>query len=241
MIGHVIFDVLRRTATGDEARPVRPWEDYGLYLVEYDAPRPEPKIYRVDIEGRSGTIDMTEWAGDVFYNDRTVTVRLRDMLGRADDICNALLGRRCRVQFDVDDPDYYYEGRCEAIKDTTRRHVTDLTLTLTCHPFKHPVTAPREESSGLPPSGVDAFTISAGESATVTLYQDKSFASVDVSGLETGETATLTINGTDYEIENNGDQEGEFRLIQGANSIALTSDANDSEAEATLIYTNRVV
>lgn len=241
MIGHVVFETLRRTTAGDEATLIRPWEDYGIFLVNYDAPPPEPKIYRVDIEGRSGSLDMTEWAGDVFYNDRTVTVKLRDMLSRKSEIMNALLGRRCRVQFDVDDPEYYYEGRCESIKEQTRRHVSDMTLTFVCHPFKHKSNAPHVESSGLPPSGVDALTISTGESATVTLYQDKSYASVDVSGLETGETATLTINGTDYAIDNNGDQEGEFRLIQGANSIALTSDANESEAEATLVYTNRVV
>lgn len=241
MMGHVIFEALRRTAAGDEATLIRPWEDYGTFLVNYDAPPPEPKIYRVDIEGRSGSLDMTEWAGDVFFNDRTVTVRLRDMLGRKSEIINALLGRRCRVQFDQDDPDYYYEGRCEAIQEQERRHVSDMTLTIVCHPFKHPVTAPHAESSGLPPSGVDALTISAGESATVTLFQDKSFASVEVSGLETGETATLTINGTNYEMENNGDQAGVYPLRQGANSIALTSDSNESEAEATLIYTNRVV
>lgn len=121
---------------------ITPDLDYGLLMVEYDAPPPEPRIYRATIEGRDGTLDLSEWEGykQVRYNDRTVTIKLRDMNGQqeANSFIRRILGKRCYIHFD-DDTDYYFRGRCEMAETQTRRHVTDINLSFTCHPFRYSV------------------------------------------------------------------------------------------------------
>lgn len=141
MIGHCWFEMIRQDAeTGaDEVQTiVMPWEDYGIYLVSYDVPPPKPRIYRATIEGRDGTLDLSEWEGrqSVRYDDRTVTITMRDMHGTSQEFMSRMLGRKFYIHFD-DDLDHYYRGRCEDISAKTRKHVTDIEMTFTCHPFRY--------------------------------------------------------------------------------------------------------
>lgn len=141
MIGHCWFELIKQDAdTGaDEVQTViMPWEDYGMYLVSYDAPPPKPRIYRATIEGRDGTLDLSEWEGrqSVRYNDRTVKISLRDLNGTAQAFMSRMLGKKFYIHFD-DDIDHYYRGRCEDISAETRKHVTNMDLTFTCHPFRY--------------------------------------------------------------------------------------------------------
>lgn len=145
MIGKCWFELIARDfSTGADAvqETIYPDIDFGLYMVEYDAPPPEARTYRVNIEGRDGTLDLSEWEGynQVRFNDREVTIKLRDMRGTesANKFINKVLGQRFFIHFD-DDPDYYYRGRCESAETETRSHVTNIDMTFTCHPFRYSV------------------------------------------------------------------------------------------------------
>lgn len=109
--------------------------DYGLLLVSFDAPKPKPKTYRIAVDGADGDLDMTEWAGVVRYNSRTVTAVVRDMTSLyADKLADFCAGRVVKIYHSAD-PARYYLGRCEC-SDKTRTHVTDMTITATCDPYK---------------------------------------------------------------------------------------------------------
>ena len=220
MIGHV-----KITTLGAFGRDVLPQEQYGILLVNYDAPSPKPKIYRVPIEGRSGTIDMTEWAGDVFYEDRQITLNLRDMHGNADRLITDLMGRRCNVFFDRDDPGFFYQGRVESIKQQTRLHVTNITVTITCHPFKYPIydsvtyVGYAPNSDGTPYNGTSSWrsVLLANSRYTyydIMLYQSLSYVTITpigfVASRDTGTNKTrVVLNGT-------------TTIITGTDSITLT-------------------
>ena len=135
MIGHCWFE--RVSAAGVVSETVRPWEDYGLYLVEYDDVPPRVRTYRATIEGRDGTLDLTEWegAGIVRYNDRTVKIKMRDLIGKSKEFISKMLGGRFNIYFS-DNMEHYYVGRCDSIEDQTRRHVSTFTMTFTCKPFR---------------------------------------------------------------------------------------------------------
>ena len=126
---HVYFEM------GD-GRIVRPFETFGLRLSTWDITPPKPKIYRMDIEGGDGTLDLTEWAGAVRFEDRTVTLVFRRYNGGNDTNFRLLLGRNLKLRFE-DDPSHYYEGRCEDIKISDNGYVTDYTMTLTCKPYRY--------------------------------------------------------------------------------------------------------
>lgn len=247
MIGHVIFEALRRTPTGDVAEQVLPYETYGLYLIDYDAPPPKPKIYRVDVEGRSGTLDMTEWAGDVQYEDRQVKARFRDMAGRPGEFINAMLGRRCRIYFDSDDPDHYYMGRCENIGEKTRKHISDLTMDFVCHPWAYDAAETRPAFTGMAPEGYTTVTCTADNNGTdngvLKLHQNVSYATITVTGYTgaSGSTCKVTVNGTDYAISADGEMSDRPALHRGENSVTLTNTANGAALAASITYEDRVV
>ena len=143
MIGHCWIELIQQDAsTGADVvvETIRPWEDYGLYMVSYDAPPPKVRTYRANIEGRDGALDLTEWEGQniVRYNDRTVTIAFRNMLGNSYGFISKLLGRRVNIHFD-EDAEYYFVGRCDGITEEVRKHVGDMELTFTCHPFRRSI------------------------------------------------------------------------------------------------------
>lgn len=168
MIGRWWIETLKINKRDVVDKTILPYEDYGLYLVEYDAAPPKPRTYRATIEGRNGTLDLTEWEGPgiIRYDDRTVTVKVREMDGRtlSNQFVGAILGKRVNLHFD-DDPEYYYVGRCEEASTSTRNCVTDTSLTFTCQPFRvsstqkiATFTAPPRVSASTP--SITNFTIS---------------------------------------------------------------------------------
>ena len=114
---------------------IAPYEDYGIILKSFDAPPPDAQVYYVALDGADGSLDMTEWAGEVKYNDRNMTIALLDMNNRYGPMIQTLHGRRWKI-WKSDDPDFYYEGRCDSAPAETRRRVTNLTLNFTCSPWK---------------------------------------------------------------------------------------------------------
>ena len=45
---------------------------FGLSVLDgSELPLPEPKTYTVDVPGSDGVIDLTEFAGDIAYQQRT--------------------------------------------------------------------------------------------------------------------------------------------------------------------------
>lgn len=123
------------TFENESGAVLRPMEDLGLFLVEYDAPPPAPKLYRVSLDGADGQVDLSEWAGEIRYNTRTVTAKFRDLEGRGfRELTQFLHGRRVKLTFSPE-PDFYYYGRCDAAAEATRRRVTNQTFTFTCEPY----------------------------------------------------------------------------------------------------------
>lgn len=120
----------------DSGDSVMPYEDDGIMLVSFDAPAPKTKTYRVELDGADGMLDMTEWAGTVLYENRQVNIVLRDMTGaHCQRLVNELTGRHWHCTNSAD-PDYYYDGRVDVVTPKTRNRVTDITITMTCKPYK---------------------------------------------------------------------------------------------------------
>lgn len=250
MIGHVMFKVMH----SNTSYIVLPYEHYGILMINYDAPPPTPKTYRVPIEGRNGSIDMSAWAGDVFYDDRTITIRLRDMNGRALELENCLLGNLVHVCFDTDDPDFYYNGRVEKIDKKTRNHVTDMTLIITCDPFRYPVLADlygySPSLTGLPYSGYILLSATVNNDDdytwTPTLYQNSAGLTLNVSGFsaenaQENNPSKITVNGHDTIISQNGYITVADMLHKGSNTITITNNQTGTGSiTASIKFQNRV-
>ena len=150
-----------------------PYEDFGLIMITHEISPPEPKVYRVNLDGADGDIDMTEWAGDVKYNTRTVSIAFRDMQETVyRHLLNFLLGRRVKIMFS-EDPEFYFYGRCEYPDMTRESRVSDVTLDFVCEPYRmrHFETSQTITSSGtLTAERMPACpTITASASCNITI------------------------------------------------------------------------
>ena len=122
--------------TNSDGVQLKPYADLGIIVKSYDVSPPMPKIKTVAIDGRDGDLDLTEWAGEVKFENRTIKVSFRDMsANQYGTMVNFLLGRSVNI-FLADDNLYYYKGRASMTTASTAMKVTDLDMEFTCNPFK---------------------------------------------------------------------------------------------------------
>ena len=119
--------------------------DMGLVVLDgFELPLPEPKTYLVDVPGSDGVIDLTEFAGDIAYQQRSQTLTLAavGLTDRAAQVLQTQLARLIhgrRKTFALgQDPGWTYTGRFSL---GTQSHDSGTTvwtwpLTVTADPYK---------------------------------------------------------------------------------------------------------
>ena len=114
--------------------------DWDLLMVGKSIGDAEPKTKEVDIEGSDGKLDLTEWTGDVLYNNRTLIFNF-DIYDSPSNwwtlkrqITNFLHGKKLKIILDQD-KDYYYFGRCKITDFSNETTVAHITIECDCDPF----------------------------------------------------------------------------------------------------------
>lgn len=93
------------------------YDDFGLILKGKSISAPSPKVNKVDVSGRNGSIDFTDALGGVRYENRKITMRFLikeidfDLItAKMSRIMMALHGQEKHIIF-ADDEAYYWKGR----------------------------------------------------------------------------------------------------------------------------------
>lgn len=206
MINSVTFE-------NEAGQVLRPYADYGVLLVSYDAPEPEPKTYRVSLEGMNGDIDMSDWAGAVYFNSRTVSMTLRD-LGRSGwrALVNFVHGRKVKITFS-DDAEWYFVGRCESIESITRKRVTNTTLAFVCDPFR---LAQNE-------TVVTATATNTAQTKTLYTSRRRVVPEITVTG-----TVTLVYDGNTYSLTTGTHKPPTFIIDDTPREVSITGSGTVS-------------
>ncbi len=119
--------------------------DIGLVVLDgFELPLPEPKTYFVDVPGSDGVIDLTEFAGDIAYNQRSQTFTLAafGLTDRTAQVLQTQLARLVhgrRKTFALgQDPGWTYTGRFSLGTPSHDSGTTVWTwpLTVTADPYK---------------------------------------------------------------------------------------------------------
>lgn len=124
--------------------------DWGLILNAKSLTPPEPKTNFIDIDGRDGSIDLSETlTGEVRYYDRIASFTFlmtdgshRDRELLTNEIVNKIHGKRLNIVL-PDEPDHYLVGRCNVTGVANDRAYGVLEIECTCEPWKY---AERETS-----------------------------------------------------------------------------------------------
>ena len=122
------------------------WYDWGLILTSKDVTPPEPKTNYVEIDGMSGSLDLSEsLTGEITYKDRTVSASFWTSEGSFKEratllrkIVSTLHGKKIKI-IEPDDPDHYFYGRV-AIKslDNTLPYA-EFSFEAICDPWRYSI------------------------------------------------------------------------------------------------------
>ena len=122
------------------------YSDWGFFLVTKVIEPPKPKVYKVEIPGGSGDLDITESVfGGIAYNDRKITMKFRAIgpqnlwTALKTNILSAIHGRRMQMIFN-DELSYYYEGRVEITNFHYNFDVAEMEVEADCNPFKFEIS-----------------------------------------------------------------------------------------------------
>ena len=199
------------------------WYDWRLTLTAKSIPDPEPKTNYIDLEGVSGSIDLSEaLTGEVCYGDRTLTASFmcsegthgeRERLLRK--IASVLHGKKVQI-IEPDDPDHYFWGRVRLKKVSNHIAYTEFSLEATCEPWRYAVHETERTVTNA--------------RAVIYNYGVKSLCpTLTVIG-----PATVTVGGTPTTLESGTYQITDLRLMPGPNVVGVSGTVTFTYREATL-------
>lgn len=121
------------------------YSDFGILMSSKVISPPEPKINKVSIPLRDGSIDLTEsLTDDVKFEERkiTITCKVIDPIeqwnSKVSEISNYLHGKTKKIVFD-DDAEFYYIGRLKVNEWTSNKNIGTLVIEGTVDPYKYDV------------------------------------------------------------------------------------------------------
>ena len=118
------------------------YDDLQLILSQKTIGTPSPKTETVDIPGGDGVLDLTEFFGEVKYNNRTLTFEFSTIIPPEqfmplfEIVQNALHGKKMPIIL-TEDPEWYYIGRLAVSEWKADRNIGKLTIDCDCEPFKY--------------------------------------------------------------------------------------------------------
>lgn len=117
--------------------------EWGLILKEKEIKPPVPKINQIEIEGGDGVIDLSEFFGDVKYNNRSLSFTFAKMnivpdgfLALYSVVQNAIHGKKMKVILD-DDPNNYYLGRVTLNEWKSNKNLGEIVVEVDAEPYKY--------------------------------------------------------------------------------------------------------
>ena len=199
------------------------WNDFSLILSEKTIGSPSPKTEVIDIPGGDGVLDLTEFFGEVKYDNRTLEfvfstkVPQSEFLDLFSRVQNALHGQKMRIVLD-EDAEWYYVGRITVSEWKANKAIGKLTIDCDCQPYKTKNTE-------------TVVFVEVTEETTVNLSNSKKrvVPTIDITG-----TVNLTYGANYYALSEGRYDLPAVLLENGNNSILLSGTGT-----ATFRYTER--
>lgn len=195
---------------------VNTWYDWRLILTAKDVTPPEPKTNYVDIDGMSGTLDLSEsLTGEITYKDRTVSASFwtsegsykdREKLLR--DIVSALHGKKIKI-IEPDDPDHYFYGRVNIKSRKNILPYAEFSIECTCEPWRYALN-----------DSVRRVEVNS-QSVTEVIIRNNGVKSLCPEITVTG-SVDITYNGVKTTLNSGSYKISDIKLRQGVNIIGVS-------------------
>ena len=118
------------------------FRDFGLILTSQEIGLPAPKTYMVEIEGRNGSLDLSESFGEIKYENRELNFtfelieNVESWIDRMKKVAAFLHGQKMKI-ITWSDPNFYYIGRCNIEEYNSISKLGKIEISCDCEPYKY--------------------------------------------------------------------------------------------------------
>lgn len=116
------------------------YNNFSLILSKKTIGSPKPRIKNVEVPESDGYIDLTEYFGEVKYDNRSLKFVFSVVNGSYESaysaLMNAIHGKSMKITLD-DDPNYYYIGRVMINEWTSNPVLQTIEVECDCEPYKY--------------------------------------------------------------------------------------------------------
>lgn len=184
-------------------------DDWDLLMINKSIGDAEPKTLEVDVPGANSKLDLSEWTGEVLYNNRILVFDF-DIYDSPSNwwtlkrqITNYLHGKKLRIILDQD-KGYYYYGRCKVSNFSNETTVAHISIECDCEPFIY-----KNEITTKTITGTGTLNLSNARKPVMPIINSTSSMQFTFEG------KTFTVNGTL--------QSPDIILKEGDNILEVTS------------------
>lgn len=195
------------------------WYDWRLILTAKDVTPPEPKTNYIEIDGASGSLDLSEaLTEEITYKNRTVSASFwtdegtrKDRERRLREIVGALHGRKIKI-IEPDDPDHYFYGRVKVKSQSNILPYATFAIEATCEPWRYSL----EEITRQYDVNGNAIHIVINNGGAKTLCP-----TITING-----SLTITFGGNETTLTDGVYKISDIKLRRGANVIGLSGNGS---------------
>lgn len=118
------------------------YDDFNLILTQKTIGTPSPKTETIDIPGGDGVLDLTEFFGEVKYNNRQLSFEFSTIVPKEEfmelfsRVQNAIHGQKMQIVLD-EDSEWYYIGRNTVSEWKADKNIGKFTIDCDCEPYKN--------------------------------------------------------------------------------------------------------
>ncbi len=125
--------------------------EFGLLMESMRIPQPEPRINEIEVLGLSGTVDMSEITGELYYENRKNIEFLFSVMDEGYEVWARIYskismwvhGKKVKVILD-NDKGHYYVCRLEVDSKKSDEVLSKIVISGTAEPFKYDLCASDE-------------------------------------------------------------------------------------------------
>lgn len=192
------------------------WSDYKIIFKTFTLGAPSPQLVLINVPFRNGSLDETDYFGNVKYNDRTLSMdflihwaadRPYDIYSN---VLNSLNGQRKRIKISADQG-WYYEGRLTVGDLSIDSGFWNFNISAVVDPYKYKDNYFRTVLSG---------------SKQIIIPNDE-MASVPV--ITTTKDISITQNDVSYTFKQGTSYNPLFKLNPGTNVLNIIGPADDDD------------
>ena len=187
------------------------YDDLSLILAQKTIKAPSPKTEIIDIRGGDGVLDLSEFFGEVKYENRNLSFEFSTIVPQADfmdlfsAVQNALHGQKMQIVLD-DDTEWYYIGRITVSEWKAEKSIGKLTIDCDCEPYKTKIA-----------ETVVTATVD-GETTVILPNSNKTVVpTIDITG-----EVSLTYGTNFYTLAEGRYDLPAVRLLKGDNTVLLS-------------------